>query len=151
MTLQKRHVAKRFYLRMSRICSWDLPSSFKEMFRLLSLALCCCVQAVILLLRFSICSWSMVFCFCSSSALFCSLESSSWGEKYRWSQPSKSSTKDSVIEIVHPKLNSTIIYSSVSKPVWLTFFCVTEKNIFWRILTTKQFRFPLTSIVWMDK
>ncbi len=32
--------------------------------------------------------------------------------------------------------------------VWLSFFCRMQKNIFWRMLVTKQFWLSLTSIVW---
>jgi len=35
--------------------------------------------------------------------------------------------------IVHP----FIIYSP-SKPIWISFFCWTQKKIFWRIWFTKQ-------------
>ncbi len=46
-------------------------------------------------------------------------------------------------------LNSVIIYSpsSCSKPEWVSFFCWTQKKIFWSILVPNSWRWPLTSIV----
>ncbi len=48
--------------------------------------------------------------------------------------------------IDHPKILIIIFYSPSCnyKPVW-PFFCETKKKIFWRMLVTKLFWFPLTS------
>ncbi len=53
--------------------------------------------------------------------------------------------------IVHPKMKIVIIYSPScrSKPVCTSFFCLTQNKIFWRMLVTKQFWFPLTFIVFI--
>ncbi len=42
--------------------------------------------------------------------------------------------------IVHPKNIFFIIYSPscLSKPIWVTFLCWTQKKIFWRILKKKK-------------
>ncbi len=53
-----------------------------------------------------------------------------------------------------PKNENSVIYSPSCrfKPVWLSFFCETQKKIFWRMLITlTHFRFPFTSIVWTKK
>jgi len=54
----------------------------------------------------------------------------------------------SVKGILHPKMmkmNSVIVYtpSSCCKPVWVSFFCWTQRKIFWRTIGTKQFLAPL--------
>ena len=57
---------KLHYLRISSTWSWDLPSSLREMFVVLSLAARCKLSAILLLIVW-ICSCRRTFCLCSSS------------------------------------------------------------------------------------
>jgi len=42
-------------------------------------------------------------------------------------------------------------FHSKSKPVLISFFCGTQKMVFWRMLATKSLCFSLTSIEWTKK